>query len=276
MPKRLLTEDNIKFIKKNRLKISGSDMARLFGVDRNIVGSYMRKNGLTVPKEIQVKFRREANTGRTTSTPAMDKEIRKHYLTMPEKTLASHLRKSHCFVKKRIEQLGLVIPREIIEQRKKLSQYSKGQVPFNKGKKMSPEVYKRVKATMFKKGNVPPNTKEKNGIITVRHDHRNRPNSKPYKYIRISLGVWKPYHQYRWEKFRGKVPKGHCLWFKDGDSMNCALKNLECITRAENARRNKSRYDSYPQELKDVIQLTNKINKKIYEKHNCRSTQRTN
>jgi len=73
MPKRLLTEDNIKFIKKNRLKISGSDMARLFGVDRNIVGSYMRKNGLTVPKEIQVKFRREANTGRTTSTPAMEK-----------------------------------------------------------------------------------------------------------------------------------------------------------------------------------------------------------
>ena len=35
--------------------------------------------------------------------------------------------------------------------------FKKGQSSWNKGKKMSPEVYSRVSVTMFKKGNIPTN-----------------------------------------------------------------------------------------------------------------------
>ena len=36
-------------------------------------------------------------------------------------------------------------------------QFVKGQIPPNKGKKMSPEMYEKCKTTMFKKGNIPQN-----------------------------------------------------------------------------------------------------------------------
>ena len=35
--------------------------------------------------------------------------------------------------------------------------FQKGLIPHNKGKKMSPEVYEKAKATMFKSGNIPHN-----------------------------------------------------------------------------------------------------------------------
>ncbi|MGL4483567.1 MAG: hypothetical protein ACRCUS_01325, partial [Anaerovoracaceae bacterium] len=38
--------------------------------------------------------------------------------------------------------------------------FPKGQEPHNKGKKMPTEIYERCKATMFKKGQVPPNKRE--------------------------------------------------------------------------------------------------------------------
>jgi len=67
--------------------------------------------------------------------------------------------------------------------------------------------------------------------------YKNR-GGKSYKYICLALGSWKPLHIYNWEKTNGKIPKGHCLWFKNGDTMNCELSNLELITRAENMNRN--------------------------------------
>ena len=61
----------------------------------------------------------------------------------------------------------------------------------------------------------------------------------PYKWIRLSKSKWIELHRYNWEKKYGKAPKGYCIWFKDGNSLNPIISNLELITRAENIKRNK-------------------------------------
>lgn len=106
---------------------------------------------------------------------------------------------------------------------------------------MTPDAIEKTKGTRFKKGQLPHNTKSRDGVITIRHDHPDRNNGRSYKYIRVSLGKWVPYHRYLWEKKYGKIPSGHCLWFKDGNSLNCRPSNLELITRKENYDRNSAR-----------------------------------
>jgi len=57
------------------------------------------------------------------------------------------------------------------------------------------------------------------------------------KNIKIN-GKFRHYHRYLWEQANGKVPKGYNVVFKDGDTMNCVLENLECISDREIQLRN--------------------------------------
>lgn len=52
---------------------------------------------------------------------------------------------------KELGRIGAKHPKSIA------SRFSKGHIPQNKGKRMSPEVYEKVKGTMFKKGQDPIN-----------------------------------------------------------------------------------------------------------------------
>jgi hypothetical protein len=45
-----------------------------------------------------------------------------------------------------------------------------------------------------------------------------------------------------WERAHGPIPPGWCLWFRDRNSLNCRLENLECITLAERLARNKAEH----------------------------------
>jgi hypothetical protein len=231
-----LTSKQIAFIKKNRLKISGADMAKKFGVTKCVVNNYMRHHGLSVPYKLKRKFIALARTGFTTSTPKIDKLLTKHYLNTPVKRMATMIGRSDTFVKIRLRQLGLKQTRRMIEKFKKDSQIKKGNIPMNKGKSMTPEMYKKCKATMFKKGRINFNELY-DGAITIRHSHQDR-KDPPYYHIRLAKGKWIALHTYNWEKINGKVPEGHCLWFKDGNSLNPDPDNMELITRAENMRRN--------------------------------------
>lgn len=114
--------------------------------------------------------------------------------------------------------------------------FSKGHVPFNKGKKMPEATYDKCKATMFKKGHETVQTKYDN-CISIRRDHEQR-GGPPYKYIRLSKSKWIPLHVHIWQKKHGKIPKGMIVIFKDGDTMNCKIDNLEMISRAEHMYRN--------------------------------------
>lgn len=112
--------------------------------------------------------------------------------------------------------------------------FKKGQVSHNKGQKMSPELYEKVKHTMFKKGNIPANAKAADGATSIRADNR----GVQYRFIRVTIGNWISHSRYVWEQANGPIPAGMCVWHKDYDTLNDELGNLEMITRKENRLRN--------------------------------------
>lgn len=242
MPKRVLTQQAEEYIRNNYLLQSGKSMARQFGVNPSVVQRYLKRNGLHVPVDVIHMFRINGKGVKTSSTPEEDEYMRQNYLSLPVKRIATHLNRSHTLVVTRLRQLGLVIPEEIRAQRKIDSRIQKGTTPPNKGRKqtdyMSQEAIDRTRATTFKKGHLPHNTYNEIGKITVRYERSGGNNPRPYKYICIELAKWVPLHKVMWEEVNGPVPKGHCLWFKDGDSLNVELSNLELITRKENYARN--------------------------------------
>jgi len=61
----------------------------------------------------------------------------------------------------------------------------------------------------------------------------------------------------------GPIPRGMVIIFKDGNSMNCELSNLEMITMKDNMLRNS--YATIPEDLREIVKLKNKLTKKIQE-----------
>lgn len=236
----LLTSKMKRFIRDNYLKISSSQLDVKFSLSKGTSKRYMKENGLIVPKELSWKFRGEKNKGRSIVSEFADFFIICCALHIPVKTMAGMLGYGEGVIQRRVRQLGIVIPKHIIEQRKKDSQIKPGQTPMNKGKKiheyMSQESIEKTKATRFLKGHLSKNTLY-NGAITVRH-RKDRPGSKPHKYIRLSKKVWKELQIYNWEKQNGTVPKGYVLACKDGDTLNCDPSNWELLSMADNMKRN--------------------------------------
>jgi hypothetical protein len=107
----------------------------------------------------------------------------------------------------------------------------KGHKAWNKGQHVitNPKCLK----TTFKKGNIPANSKW-DGYISIRRDK----TEIVYLYIRIASGKWKPLHRYLYEQRKGPIPPGMILIFKDGNTFNINMNNLELISRKEHARRN--------------------------------------
>lgn len=106
--------------------------------------------------------------------------------------------------------------------------FKKGQVSWNKGKKMSPSQYKKCKPTMFKKGNIPANRRP---IGSERIDPRDG------VLIKIRDGYktrnWIAKSRYIYEKAHGKIPVGHKVIFADGNNRNFDLDNLVLVSNAE-------------------------------------------
>jgi hypothetical protein len=227
-----------------------------FNLTKTQVSNRARRLGLRVNYDVLIMNRSNALSKVTTSTTEIDNDLQKHYLKIPSKALAKKVGKSDTFVRTRLRQLGLVIPREIIEKRKSESQIKKGSIPPNKGKKMPAHIYEKAKPTMFKKGNLPMNTLHDNAI-TVRKDK----SGNFYLHIRISKGKWQMLHVYNWEKINGTVPEGKILVFKNRTRMDCQVSNLECITLEENMRRNS--INNYPKEVIEVIKLKSKLQTKL-------------
>lgn len=104
----------------------------------------------------------------------------------------------------------------------------KGNIPFNKGKKMPEEIYKRCAGTMFKKGNLP-------------HNHRpvgsERLQADGYWSVKIGEpNKWKLKHHIEWEKYNKPIDtKKEVLIFLDGNRANCDISNLKKIPRSYDA-----------------------------------------
>lgn len=133
--------------------------------------------------------------------------------------------------------------------------FRKGHTPHNKGKRFV--AGGRSHETRFGPGHLPHNAKT-DGYISVRVHKR---TGIPYKWIRLSINNWQQLHKHTWEEANGPVPEGHIVVFRDRNTMNCNLDNLECISRAENMRRNT--IHRYPEDVKKNIRLVGKLNRKI-------------
>lgn len=149
----------------------------------------------------------------------------------------------------------------------KAHQFSKGHVPANKGRKMSPKIYERCRNTMFRKGHKPHNTRH-DGAESIRMYK----NGHRYIHVRIAEGKWIPKHIQVWTQANGPVPNGCNIIFRDGDTLNCALENLECISDAELMRRNT--LHNLPEEVQELIYLKSRLTKAINEtiknkNHDC-------
>lgn len=203
---------------------------------------------------------------KTSSTSKTDRYLKKYYLSKAINKLASDVGRSETFVNTRLRQLGLVRPPEVIERFKQLGRRKIGNVPPNKGKKqkewMSRAGRKRIKATQFKLGHLPHNTRT-DFEIAIRNDS----SGHKYQYIRVALGKWVPLHRYNWEKAKGKIRGNLKLVFKDGNTMNCEVQNLELLTPAQLMERNS--WYRYPTELGKIIQLQGALTRQI-NKHSKR------
>lgn len=130
---------------------------------------------------------------------------------------------------------------------------------WNKGKKMSAEVYAKCSGTMFKKGQFPKNTKY-DGYISIRYD---KDSGKHYKYIRVD-GKFVEYHRLLWKAHNGEIPKGYNLVFRDNNTMHTDITNLELISDAELMDRNT--FHKYPKDLKETMRALWTLQRRI-KKH---------
>lgn len=157
--------------------------------------------------------------------------IREYYHQLTIEQLAIVSGRGESSILKVIKKLGLKKPNA--------GCYRKGMRPANFRKKSPGLAIGRMAETQFKKGGLPGNTLH-DGAITLRLDHAKSRKGRPYKWIRVAKGKWELLHRHVWAQQNGPVPAKHVVTFKDGDTMNCSIDNLELITMADNARRNRN------------------------------------
>lgn len=196
-------------------------------------------------------------------TKKEDKFILDNYMKIPMKRISSILGRNESSARQRLIRLGYTVPKDVALKFAIESRLKKGNIPPNKGKSMSEELREKVKSTWFPKGMNPHNTKA-DGEITIRRDT----TGKLYKYIRIKKAKWELLHRYLWKQHYGEIPKEMIVSFKDRNSMNCVIENLELITRQENMKRNS--VQNLPEEIKTAMRFVAGFNRKIntYVKNN--------
>lgn len=162
--------------------------------------------------------------------------INANYLLMPIKTLCKEIQRSSFGVNNYLRRMNLIIPQDIIAERKKNSRFQKGCSPTNKGKKqvefMTAEGIEKCKATRFQKGSVPP-------------------NKKPLGYERITVdgytevkmeepNIFKLKHRVIFESYHNIVLEASdIIRFRDGNKQNFELENLYKVDNAMHLQENR-------------------------------------
>lgn len=141
--------------------------------------------------------------------------------------------------------------------------FEKGQTPHNKGKKMSPEMYERCKATMFKPGQPPINHKEVGS---------ERVDTDGYVMVKVAEpNKWRLKQRLIYEKETGeKLTANDVIMFLDGDKTNFDISNLVKMSRTDLVRFNQQGIKSNNKDvtLTAVYMAKIKARRKRKEKNN--------
>lgn len=152
------------------------------------------------------------------------------------------------------------------------TRFEKGHVPANKGLRRPGWGPGRMKATQFKPG-VRQGIAAKNWcpVGTIRVDaegyqrikiREGQPGDRVYGFGNVS--IWPLLQRHTWEQAHGPIPAGFAVVFKDGNKANCALDNLELVSRADLMRRNT--VHNLPKPLAQTIQLLGALKRQIRER----------
>lgn len=140
--------------------------------------------------------------------------------------------------------------------------FAKGLTPWNKGTKGVVGVQDACRATQFKKGQSPHNTHpigsyrlNKDGHLQQKIGNASGSNSKR----------WRTVAELVWCAANGPLPPKHMVVFRPGMFSNkleeITLDRVECISMAENARRNHPRMRD--PELAKLVQLKGAITRQV-------------
>jgi hypothetical protein len=135
--------------------------------------------------------------------------------------------------------------------------FKPGSTPFNKGKKgMNGESPTRFTAGRKPQTWQPVGTRviDKDGNLVEKISDTS-----------VRRNDWQPVHKLAWVAANGPVPTGHIVVFKPGrktaDPAQITADSVECITRAENMRRNT--VHRLPKEIAQTLQLIGVLNRQI-------------
>lgn len=204
-------------------------------------------------------------------TPASDAMLHDVYPDVPTAELAAlmglragqvYQRAAKLGIRKSAEFLALDISGRVQRGRQHprmvATQFPRGLTPWNKGLK---GLQIGGVQTRFKPGSLPATTmpvgsyRISGGMLERKIGERPGPN-----HLR-----WRPVSRLVWEAAKGPVPPGHLVVFKPGMRTialdEITLDRVECITRAENARRNHPAQRD--PELGRLVQLKGAITRQV-------------
>lgn len=167
------------------------------------------------------------------------KFIKANYKKMVYRKLAEAVGRSESVVSNYLHRNGLRLPASEFKRRHDESLFKKGQISWNKGLNLP----NKPNSGQFKKGTVPPNHKAV-GFVSVRYHKRDKCN---YLWIKVADKKWEMLNRYNWMKAYGPIPAKHVIRFKDGDTLNCNIENLELVSMRDNLIKN------YPEVRQDRI-----------------------
>jgi HNH endonuclease len=143
------------------------------------------------------------------------------------------------------------------------NQFKPGQPAWNKGRPF--DSGGRSHTTRFKPGRLPTQARNYVPIGTLRiccdgYLERKVNDTEP-----VPTRRWKAVHRLVWEAAHGPIPAGHIVVFKPGNKTvveaEITADKLDCITKAENLRRNHPRNKS--PELGRLVQLKGQITRQV-------------
>lgn len=195
----------------------------------------------------------------TVWTPEKIEKLKELYPRMTNREIGKVIGVTESAVYGKSFVLGLRKDKDWMWERSKATQYRKGCVPPNKGKKWSEYMPKdkqeRCRTTQFKKGHVPHNKKP------VGYE---RKTVDGYWEVKVAEpNVFEAKHRIIWEKQYGPIPDGMNVSFRDGNKENFDIGNLMLEDNTTKFNRCCSYHTNMPEDLRKMIQLKGVLKRQI-------------